>query len=77
LRGRALLQFDNYFVWLEGSTATILRPHQTPLLGQYDFASGVMTPSATPADPLQVDKAMSHVILPSILYREQRYKLPR
>jgi phosphoglycerol transferase MdoB-like AlkP superfamily enzyme len=75
--GRALLQFDNYFVWLEGSTATILRPNQTPLLGQYDFASGVMTPSATPADPLQVDKAMSHVILPSILYREQRYKLPR
>jgi phosphoglycerol transferase MdoB-like AlkP superfamily enzyme len=75
--GRALLQFDNYFVWLEDSTATILRPNQTPLLGQYDFASGVMTPSATPADPLQVDKAMSHVILPSILYREQRYKLPR
>ena len=35
--GRALLQFDNYFTWLEGTSATILRPGQTPLLGAYDF----------------------------------------
>jgi hypothetical protein len=27
-------------------------------------------------DAALVDKAMSHVVLPSILYREQRYKLP-
>jgi phosphoglycerol transferase MdoB-like AlkP superfamily enzyme len=75
--GRALLQFDNYFTWLEGTSATILRPGQTPLLGAYDFASGVMTPSTVPPEPQLVDKAMSHVLLPSILYREQRYKLPR
>ena len=75
--GRALIQFDNYFAWLEGPSATILRPGQTPLRGDYDYASGVMTPSATAPDPALVDKAMSHVILPSILYREQRYKLPK
>jgi len=75
--GRALLQFDNYFTWLEGTSATILRPGQTPLLGAYDFASGVMTPSTAAPDQQLVDKAMSHVLLPSILYREQRYKLPR
>jgi phosphoglycerol transferase MdoB-like AlkP superfamily enzyme len=73
--GRALLQFDNYFAWLEGTTATILRPNQTPLLGQYDAASGVLTTGGTPDQQL-IDKAMSHVVLPSILYREQRYKLP-
>ncbi|NGZ85291.1 LTA synthase family protein [Duganella aceris] len=75
--GRALIQFDNYFAWLEGPSATILRPGQTPLRGDYDYATGVMTPSTVAPDPVLVDKAMSHVLLPSILYREQRYKLPR
>jgi phosphoglycerol transferase MdoB-like AlkP superfamily enzyme len=73
--GRALIQFDNYFAWLEGSSATILRPNQAPLLGHYDAASGVLTTGGVP-DAALVDKAMSHVVLPSILYREQRYKLP-
>jgi phosphoglycerol transferase MdoB-like AlkP superfamily enzyme len=73
--GRALIQFDNYFAWLEGSSATILRPNQAPLLGHYDAASGVLTTGGVP-DAALVDKAMSHVILPSMLYREQRYKLP-
>jgi phosphoglycerol transferase MdoB-like AlkP superfamily enzyme len=75
--GRALIQFDNYFAWLEGPSATILRPNQSPLRGDYDYATGVMTPSATPPEPQLVDKAMSHVLLPSILYREQRYKLAK
>ncbi|MET0321269.1 MAG: LTA synthase family protein [Duganella sp.] len=75
--GRALIQFDNYFAWLEGDSATILRPDQTPLLGHYDFATGVMTPQTRAPDPAKVDQAMSHVILPSILYREQRYKLAK
>lgn len=73
--GRALIQFDNYFAWLEGSSATILRPGQAPLAGQYDAATGVLTTGGVP-EPQLVDKAMSHVVLPSILYREQRYKLP-
>ena len=38
-------------------------------------ASGVLTTGGVP-DAQLVDKAMSHVVLPSILYREQRYKLP-
>jgi phosphoglycerol transferase MdoB-like AlkP superfamily enzyme len=73
--GRALIQFDNYFAWLEGSSATILRPGQAPLAGQYDAATGVLTTGGAP-DAQLVDKAMSHVVLPSLLYREQRYKLP-
>jgi phosphoglycerol transferase MdoB-like AlkP superfamily enzyme len=75
--GRALIQFDNYFAWLEGDSATILRPDQAPLLGHYDFGTGVMTPQTRAPDPAKVDQAMSHVILPSILYREQRYKLAK
>ena len=73
--GRAMLQFDNYFAWLEGNTATILRPGQAPLLGQYDAAKGKLTLGQDTPRAEQVDKAMAHVILPSLLYREQRYKL--
>ena len=75
--GRALIQFENYFAWLDNESATILRPGQEPLLGHYDFATGEMTPQTTAPDPAKVDLAMSHVILPSILYREQRYKLAK
>jgi hypothetical protein len=73
--GRALIQFDNYFAWLEGSSATILRPGQAPLAGQYDAATGVLTTGGVP-DAQLVDKAMSHVVLPSLLYREQRWLPP-
>eukprot|EP01114_Cavostelium_apophysatum_P010772 TRINITY_DN2488_c0_g1_i1.p2 TRINITY_DN2488_c0_g1~~TRINITY_DN2488_c0_g1_i1.p2 ORF type:complete len:685 (-),score=102.98 TRINITY_DN2488_c0_g1_i1:574-2628(-) len=73
--GRALIQFDNYFAWLEGSRATILRPGQAPLLGRYDAASGVLDPNAGIPSQAQVEQAMAHVMLPSLLYREQRYRL--
>lgn len=73
--GRALIQFDNYFAWLAGSTATILRPGQAALLGRYDAATGrVDIPAGTPTEA-QVEQAMAHVMLPSLLYREQRYRL--
>ena len=75
--GRAMLQFDNYFAWLEGDSATILRPGQAPLLGQYDGARGELKLGTVPPTAQQVDTAMAHVILPSLLYREQRYRLAR
>jgi phosphoglycerol transferase MdoB-like AlkP superfamily enzyme len=75
--GRAMLQFDNYFAWLEGDTATILRPSQAPLLGRYNAATGELTLGEQTPSAAQVDKAMAHVILPSLLYREQRYKLAK
>jgi phosphoglycerol transferase MdoB-like AlkP superfamily enzyme len=75
--GRALIQFNDYFAYLEGSSATVLRPGQTPLAGRYDAASGQFSPGTGSPTQAQVDKAMAHVILPSILYREQRYRLPR
>ena len=73
--GRALIQFDNLFTWLEGSSATILRPGKAPLLGRYDAATGVLDPHAGTPSRAQVEQAMAHVMLPSLLYREQRYRL--
>jgi phosphoglycerol transferase MdoB-like AlkP superfamily enzyme len=73
--GRAMLQFDNYYAWLEDGSATILRPDQPPLAGRYDPASGALALSAAPPSRAMVDRAMAHVMLPSLLYREQRYRL--
>lgn len=73
--GRALIQFNNLFTWLEGSSATILRPGQPALLGHYDAATGVLDPNAGTPTQAQVEQAMAHVMLPSLLYREQRYRL--
>jgi phosphoglycerol transferase MdoB-like AlkP superfamily enzyme len=73
--GRAILQFDNYFAWLDDAGATILRPGQSPLLANYNAATTELTLLSDKPTPAQVDNAMAHVILPSLLYREQRYKL--
>ena len=75
--GRALMQFDNYFAWLEGDSATVLQPRQSPLLGHYDFTKGELILGQESPSEAQVNKAMAHVILPSLLYREQRYKLSK
>lgn len=74
--GRALMQFDNYYAWLEGDVATILRPRQPPVSGHYDIARGELSLSDQAPENARVERAMAHVVLPSILYREQRYKIP-
>ena len=75
--GRAMMQFDNYYAWLEGASATILRPGKAPVLGRYDAASGALDANVGTPDEQQVARAMAHVMLPSLLYREGRYRLPR
>jgi phosphoglycerol transferase MdoB-like AlkP superfamily enzyme len=75
--GRAMMQFDNLFAWLEGSTATILRPNKSPLLGHYNAAKGELILEQEKPSQAQVDMAMAHVVLPSILYREQRYNMAK
>jgi len=54
-----------------------LRPRQAPLLGEYDSINGELKLREDAPSESQVDKAMAHVMLPSLLYREQRYKLAK
>jgi len=75
--GRALLQFDNNFTWLDDTGATILQPDHGPLAGKYDATNGRLELLSTPPEKAQVERAMAHVMLPSMLYREQRYKLAK
>ena len=74
--GRALIQFNDYFAYLEGANATVLRPGQAPLAARYDGASGAFDPGRAQPAQDKVDRAMAHVMLPSLLYREQRYRVP-
>lgn len=75
--GRALLQFNDVFAYLEENKVTVLRPGHAPLPGRYDAAAGNFVPGTGVADPARVERAMAHVMLPSLLYREQRYRVPR
>jgi phosphoglycerol transferase MdoB-like AlkP superfamily enzyme len=72
--GRALIQFNDYFAYLEGADATVLRPGQPPLAARYDAASGEFDPGQGAPTRARADQAMAHAILPSLLYREQRYR---
>ena len=75
--GRALIQFQNNFAYLEDGSATVLTPGHAPLLGHYNPANGELAIGADKPTAAQVDKALAHVMLPSLLYRQQQYKLAR
>jgi hypothetical protein len=47
------------------------------LLGKYSAADGNLVIDTRQPGLEQVQTAMAHVILPSLLYREQRYRLPK
>ena len=72
--GRALIQFNDYFAYLEGEKATVLRPGQAPLAARYDAATGAFDPGKGEPAKADTERAMAHVMLPSLLYREQRYR---
>lgn len=72
--GRAMMQFDNYYAWLEGKDVVILRAEKPPLQGRYDAVSGQLTINAAKADSALVQKALAHAQLPSLLYRNSQYK---
>lgn len=75
--GRAMMQFEQNYAWMEGNDVVILRPQKEPVRGRYDAARKSLhaTLPTTLDDPL-ARTALAHVLLPSWLYREQRYRLP-
>jgi phosphoglycerol transferase MdoB-like AlkP superfamily enzyme len=75
--GRAMMQFEQHYAWMEGQDVVVLRPEKAPVLARYDPVTkrlGAATPIAE-SDPL-ARRALAHVLLPAWLYREQRYRLP-
>lgn len=78
---RAFLQFNQTFAYLQGTPAsdtaeiTLLRAEQSALVGAYDPTRKVLS-SLVAASTSQQQRALHWALLPSWLYREQRYQVP-
>lgn len=71
-KGRALMQFSDYFAVMQGNDVTILRPDQVALRGEYDPIVKNLRIDAD-ADDEAFKLALAHSLLPSWLYRTQKY----
>lgn len=77
LKGRAMMQYEDNYAWLEGDELVVLRPGKPPTHAQYNAKSHILTIKPSPENGLAVEKrALAHALLPSILYREKQYHLP-
>ena len=77
LPGRAMMQYEQNYGWMEGQNVVILRSGKPPAHGRYHPESKRLEMINSTAEDAGVEKrALAHVLLPSWLYREQRYKLP-
>lgn len=74
-KGRALMQFADYFALLQGENVTVLRPGEVALAGVYSPKVRQLKITGK-ADAHDAHEALAHVLLPSWLYREQRYDMP-
>jgi phosphoglycerol transferase MdoB-like AlkP superfamily enzyme len=83
-RGRAMMQYNYNFGWMQQTGASVaenevvvLREGKAPAFGHYDPQSKQLQNTAPPADASALaDKALANSLLPALLYQEQRYRLP-
>ena len=77
LPGRAMMQYEQNYGWMEGQNVVILRSGKPAAHGIYKPETKHLEMNDSPAQDSGIEKrALAHVLLPSWLYREQRYKLP-
>jgi phosphoglycerol transferase MdoB-like AlkP superfamily enzyme len=77
LPGRAMMQYEQNYAWMEGQKVVVLRPDKTPAHGTYDPARKHLEPGTPPASGKAMERrALAHALLGTWLYREQRYRLP-
>ena len=72
--GRAIMQFEDYFALMEENKLTILKPDATAVAAEYNRTEKKVHLLQTPVTKADKQKAIAHVLLPSILYREQSYQ---
>jgi phosphoglycerol transferase MdoB-like AlkP superfamily enzyme len=75
--GRAIMQFEDYFALMEENKLTILKPDATAVAAEYNRTEKKVHLLEAAVYPEDKQKAIAHVLLPSILYREQQYKMSR
>ena len=83
-RGRAMMQYNYNFGWMQqmGTDAAenevvVLREGKPPAFGHYDPDSKQLQNTSAPADANDLaERALANSLLPALLYKEQRYRLP-
>ncbi len=74
LAGRAMMQYEQNYAWMEGQQVVVLRPEKAATFANYDRVNKKLVPTEKPANAdEQQRRAHAHVALPAWLYREQLY----
>jgi phosphoglycerol transferase MdoB-like AlkP superfamily enzyme len=79
--GRAMMQYNDNFAWMEEQAGkkkvVVLRAGKAPAHGEYDASIKKLAEVNPPADAKTLeDRALANSLLPDLLYKEQRYRLP-
>ncbi|MDX5363854.1 MAG: LTA synthase family protein [Pseudazoarcus pumilus] len=75
--GRAMMQYEQNYGFMEGHDLVVLRAAKEPVLATYDPTAKQLGEDRTlSADDPRARRALAHSLLPSWLYREQAYHLP-
>ncbi len=77
LPGRAMMQYEQNYAWMEGPNVVVLRPDKPPVHGRYEpREKHLQTGLPDTPDEAMEQRALAHALLGSWLYRAQRYRLP-
>jgi phosphoglycerol transferase MdoB-like AlkP superfamily enzyme len=80
--GRAMMQYNANFGWMEetkdGNQVVVLRSDKAPAHAIYDTKTKQLKEASPPANPKELEqRALANVLLPDLLYNEQRFRLPQ
>ena len=82
VKGRAMMQYNDNFAWMEeganGKEVVVLRAGKAPAHALYDANTKQLMPITEPPEHAQAleQRALANSLLPNLLYQEQRYRLP-
>ena len=72
--GRAMMQFEDNYAWMEGEQVVVLRPQKAPVFATYNPQLKKLENIRAEGNKALAERALAHVLLPATLYREQKYK---
>ncbi|PPC92733.1 MAG: sulfatase [Methylotenera sp.] len=80
--GRAMMQYNDNFAWMEDQAGkkkvVVLRAGKKPAHGEYDANIKKLAEVNPPDDAkAREQRALANSLLPDLLYKEQRYRLPK
>jgi phosphoglycerol transferase MdoB-like AlkP superfamily enzyme len=79
--GRAMMQYNYNFAWMEqtaeANNVVVLREGKPAAFGVYDTKAKHLNEGSAPANAKEIEqRALANALLPALLYNEQRYRLP-